>query len=155
MAVTVAVEDRIGLRALVDAYADAVDRHDAQGVAALFSPSGRLVVPDPRHPDRPPTSRAGRDDIAAALGPGLGRYRVLTHVIGGQVLHAGTPVTGVTTCLAHHVYERDGADRLLVMAIRYHDTYERDGERWCFAERSLAIGWRDERPLERIGGTGA
>lgn len=146
----------MALRALVDAYADAVDRNDPAGVAALFMPDGRLVVPDPSHPDRPFTERTGREEIVAALGR-LGRYRALTHVVGGQVLAAADAglaadhVTGVTACLANHVYERDGRPRLLVMGIHYHDAYRRHEGAWRFVERSLDIGWRDDRALGEEG----
>jgi hypothetical protein len=159
--VALTLEDRLALRSLVDAYADAVDRKDAGGVAALFTPEGRLVVPDPADPDRPLTIRVGRDQIVDALGR-LQRYDALTHVVGGQLLAAAgagltaSHVTGVTTCLANHVYEREGVRRLLVMGIHYHDTYARHEGAWRFAERSLAIGWRDDRVLgEGVLGEGA
>ncbi len=143
---TLTTEDRLELRSLVDAYADAVDRNDPAGVAALFLPGGRLVVPDPSDPAHPLSVRTGRDEIVTALAR-LGRYRALTHVVGGQVLAEGVlPVAGVTTCLAHHVYERQGR-RLLVMGIRYHDTFGRESRSWRFAERRLEIGWRDDRAL--------
>ena len=150
------VEDRLALRSLVDAYADAVDRQDPAGVAALFMPEGRLVVPDPADPDTPRTIRVGRDQIVEALGL-LHRYDALTHVVGGQLLAAADAglaadhVTGVTTCLANHVYEHHGVRRLLVMGIHYHDTYARHEGAWRFAERSLQIGWRDDRVLGEAG----
>jgi len=152
------IEDRLALRSLVDAYADAVDRVDPAAAASLFLPAGRLVVADPADPEHPLTARIGRDEIIAALGR-LGRYRALTHVVGGQVLGrvdasgaavgsgAANAVTGVTACLANHVYERDGRARLLVMGIHYHDTYGLEGGTWHFAERRLEIGWRDDRWL--------
>ena len=146
------LEDRLALRSLVDAYAEAVDRKDPAGVAALFTPEGRLVVPDPDDPAHPLTTRSGRDEIVVALDR-LQRYEALTHVVGGQVLApaeaglAAAHVTGVTTCLANHVYERDGTRRLLAMGIHYHDTYTRHEGTWHFAERSLQVDWRDDRPL--------
>jgi hypothetical protein len=148
------IEDRMALRSLVDAYADAVDRKDPPGVAALFLPEGRLVVPDPADPVRRVTVRTGRGEIISALGR-LRRYRALTHVVGGQVLadtdtdtdRADRTVTGVTSCLANHAYEQDGRARLLVMGIHYHDTYGLEAGVWRFAARRLEIGWRDDRPL--------
>jgi ketosteroid isomerase-like protein len=144
--VVLTLEDRLALRSLVDAYAEAVDRKDAEAVAALFAPDGRMVVPDPERPGAVLGDRSGRAEILDALGH-LDRYTELTHVVGGQVLRAGPVVTGVTTCVANHVYDRHGETRLLVMGIHYRDTYARDGDEWCFAERDLRIGWRDDRIL--------
>jgi len=140
------IEDRLALRALVDAYAEAVDRKDGPAVAALFMPQGRMVVPDPTSSGTLLPTRTGRDEVLEAMG-NLARYRTLTHLVGGQVLRDGDPVTGVTTCVAHHLYERDGAARLLVMGIHYHDTYDRDGGEWRFAERRFEWDWRDDRAV--------
>jgi hypothetical protein len=74
----------------------------------------------------------------------------MTHVVGGQVLdHLGAAdARGTTACLAHHVYTDDrGAERLLVLAIRYEDRYLRQEGSWRFAERRLRLQWSDDRPL--------
>jgi hypothetical protein len=139
--------DRVALRGLVDTYAWLVDRRDTGAVARLFSPDGRLVSHFP-HLDPAPIVRAGRDDIGAALVEGLARYLTTTHVVGGQVvaLH-GDRATGDTTCLAHHVYDRQGERRMLVLAVRYGDEFVRlDGE-WLFVERQLRLDWREDRPM--------
>ncbi len=81
---------------------------------------------------------------------GLERYLGTTHLVGGQVLDIeddGEHASGETVCLAHHVYERDGVRRLLVMAVRYEDRYVREAGAWRFAERQLRLDWRDDRPM--------
>jgi len=143
------VEDRLALRALVDAYADAVDRKEAAEVAALFAPDGRMVVAGDGGARGGGTRRRGRREIADALAA-LGSYHTLTHVVGGQALarHATDgAVTGITTCVAHHVLERGDRRVLQVMGVKYHDTYVRLDEGWRFAERTLEFQWRDERDL--------
>jgi hypothetical protein len=141
---------RVALRLLVDTYARAVDRGDAEAVAGLFSAEGRLIAHFHPGPDGSPPVRTGRAEIAAALVGGLAQYQATTHVVGGQVAELDEDhehARGETVCLAHHVYERDGALRLLVMAVRYQDEYVREGGRWCFAERQLRLDWRDDRPM--------
>jgi hypothetical protein len=49
--------------------------------------------------------------------------------------------------LAHHVYQGDGGRRLLVMAVRYADTFARQSTGWGFAERELTVDWREDRVL--------
>lgn len=54
--------------------------------------------------------------------------------------------TGETYCLAHHLWVEDGQRTLLVLSIRYLDTFARRGGQWLFAERQLIIDWADKRP---------
>jgi hypothetical protein len=144
-----AVADRVALRALVDAYAQFVDRRDAASVAALFTADGRLVSRLHNAAADAPIVRRGRQEIAAALVAGLDRYIATTHVVGGQVVAIdGDAATGDAVCLAHHVYESHGARRMLVMAVRYTDKFARQAEGWGFAERQLHLDWREDRIME-------
>jgi hypothetical protein len=143
------VADRTALRDLVDAYARHVDRREAESVAALFTVDGRLVSRLHDGADGTPIVRRGRGEIAAALAAGLDRYLTTTHIVGGQVVTIdGDRATGDTVCLAHHVYDSGGTPRLLVMAVRYADTFSRRPGGWEFAERQLRLDWRQDRPLE-------
>jgi len=145
---------RIALRRLVDTYARLVDRRDTDAVARLFTPDGRLVAHFHAGPDGSPSVRTGRDEIVAALVAGLRPYVGTTHVVGGQVIEVdieGERARGETVCLAHHVYERDGARRLLVMAVRYEDEFVCKSGSWYFAERQLRLDWRDDRPMAERG----
>jgi uncharacterized protein (TIGR02246 family) len=139
--------DRGALRDLADAYAHAVDGRDPDAVAVLFTEEGRLV--SRLHGGDEPIVRTGRREIAAALTAGLARYVVTTHIVGGQVVElSGDMATGTTVCLAHHVYERDGARRMLVMAVRYTDFYARQPDGWRFAQRELVLDWRQDRAMD-------
>jgi ketosteroid isomerase-like protein len=140
---------RVALRSLVDAYALHVDRRQPAAVAALFTDDARFVAHF--HTDRhgQPVVRNGRAKIEAALEAGLAQYVATTHVVGGHVVEvAGARAHGETVCLAHHVYERDGATRFLVMAVRYEDEYVCEAGTWRFASRQLRLDWRDDRPLD-------
>jgi uncharacterized protein (TIGR02246 family) len=142
------VAARVALRLLVDTYAQAVDRGDTEAVAGLFTPDGELIAHFHAGPDGTPVVRRGRAEIAAALVAGLRPYTGTTHVVGGQVADiAGTQAHGETVCLAHHVYERAGERRLLVMAVRYEDDYVSAGGSWRFARRQLRLDWRDDHPM--------
>ena len=141
---------RVALRHLVDTYARDVDRGDTDAVAELFSMDGRLIAHFYSGTDGSPPVRRGRAEIAAALVAGLDRYLGTTHVVGGQVVEVADDqehAQGETVCLAHHLYERDGVRRLLVMAVRYQDQYVREAGAWRFAERQLRLDWRDDHPM--------
>jgi ketosteroid isomerase-like protein len=144
------VAARVALRHLVDTYAHHVDGGDAEAVAGLFTEDGRLVAHFAAGRDGSPTVRSGRAEITAALVAGLRPYLGTTHVVGGQVLDLdadGERARGETVCLAHHLYERDGARRLLVMAVRYQDDYVCESGVWRFAQRQLRLDWRQDHPL--------
>jgi hypothetical protein len=145
-----AVAARLALRHLVDTYAREIDRKDTAAVAGLFTEHGTLVAHFHRAPDGSPVVRRGRAEIATVMVAGLRPYLGTTHVVGGQVLDldvAHGRARGETVCLAHHLYERDGARRLLVMAVRYEDDYECESGVWRFAQRQLRLDWRDDRPV--------
>ncbi|MEV4810988.1 nuclear transport factor 2 family protein [Micromonospora avicenniae] len=139
--------DRLAIRDLVDAYAHLADRRDAQGQAALFSDDARVAVYD-GEPDstEPAQVLTGREDLAAAFGS-LRSYDKTTHFNGqSTVTLDGDRATGETYCLAHHLWIEEGQRTLMVMSIRYHDTFVRQGGRWLFAERRLITDWVDRRP---------
>jgi uncharacterized protein (TIGR02246 family) len=143
------VADKLALRELVDSYAQHVDRRHAESVAALFTADGRLVSRLHNAAGDAPIVRRGRQEIAAALVAGLERYIATTHVVGGQVVAIdGDAASGDAVCLAHHVYESHGSRRMLVMAVRYTDTFARQPEGWGFAERQLHLDWREDRMME-------
>ena len=144
------VETRVALRLLVDTYAHHVDQGDTEAVTGLFREEGRLIAHFHPNRDGSPTVRSGRAEINAALVAGLAPYLATTHVVGGQFLEAGGDADharGETVCLAHHIYERDGTRRLLVLAVRYQDDYVRESGVWRFAQRQLRLDWRDDRPV--------
>jgi hypothetical protein len=142
------VAARVALRLLVDTYAHHVDRRDTDAVAELFTEDGRLVAHFYAGPDGSPNVRTGRAEIRAALVAGLERYLGTTHVVGGQVVELdGDRADGETVCLAHHVYDGDGVRRLLVMAVRYQDTFVCQAGTWRFAERQLRLDWRHDHTM--------
>lgn len=139
---------RIALRELVEAYAIAVDAKNPEQVASLFAAEGRLVSTfGPGSPESP-LVRSGRRQITAALSEGLAVYLCTTHIVGAHMAEvAGSTATGLTTCLAHHVYEHDSKRRLMVMAVRYEDSYVVEDGNWRFEERKLWVDWRTDSPL--------
>jgi uncharacterized protein (TIGR02246 family) len=143
-----AVAVRVALRLLVDTYARSVDRRDTDAVAELFTEDGRLIAHFFTGPDGSPNVRTGRAEIREALVAGLERYDGTTHVVGGQVVDVdGDGASGETVCLAHHVYERNGERRMLVLAVRYADTFVCESGTWRFAERQLRLDWSDDHPM--------
>jgi SnoaL-like domain len=57
----------------------------------------------------------------------------------------GDRATGETYCLAHHVTSEAGQATLLIISIRYLDTFVRQRGTWKLAERTLVMDWSDQR----------
>lgn len=164
MSLTVA--DLVGLRQLIDRYADAVDRRDGDGLLGLFADDGALQVGDDQAWIGP--------DVVRSLDT-LAGYEQTFHHVGGAVFDAEgikpqpgkdepgdepgdswTRATGRVHCLAHHYQRTESGPVDLVMAVRYLDSYVRIGEPrtqgaaggtagsvWRFARREVSIEWTE------------
>jgi ketosteroid isomerase-like protein len=140
--------DRSALRDLVERYALAVDSRDIDRVVDLFTEDGVLLSHLMPGTEETPLERRGHEKLRRALELGLAQYTATTHLIGGQAVEVqGDTAEGTTVCLAHHLYGADGGDRLLLMAIRYYDTYAKEHGVWRFSQRRLRLDWREDRPL--------
>ena len=136
------------LRELVERYAQAVDRADGSGVAALFTDDGILAVWMDPASTAPTGERRGHADIAAAV-DGIGRYVATHHTISSHSSHVdGLHATGETLCTAHHVTEDDGLRRDRVLYIRYLDTYTRGSAGWLFDRREVRVQWTSTLPVD-------
>lgn len=141
-------DDRLALRDLVDAYARHADRRDPQRQAAVFTEDARVTLFAGDPDSRPPIDEVrGRARLVETFRGLMARYDVTTYFNGQfTVTVDGDSATGETYCLAHHLHDKAGVRTLLVMAIRYLDTFARTDGGWLIADRRLIIDWTDERP---------
>jgi hypothetical protein len=140
------VADRLALRDLVQQYAKGADNRSPELFGGAFTDDGVLN-----------TSRGvveGSSAIAA-LAPKLGRYKATMHMIGNHYVDFADDdhAMGETYCMAHHVYDAAGVDRVYIMAIRYKDTYVRTGAGWRMSSRTLELQWDEDRPLREGDGS--
>src|SRR4029079_5642277 len=126
----------------LQAYAEGWDPRDAALLLSCFTDGATLTV---HWVDRDATTMtfpAGADQIPG----GLARYDLTFHVIGNHRVELdGDQATGSTYCFAHHVTGTDDH----VMAIRYEDTYRRDGDGWKIVERHLRHLWNEATTVSR------
>jgi uncharacterized protein (TIGR02246 family) len=138
------VQDRSALRRLVETYARGADLRDAEMYADVFTDDALLVtqVGEVR----------GRERLLT-IAPRLGRYRVTMHIVANHYVEFDatdpTHATGAAYCVARHVQEVEGIDRVYVMHIRYDDTYVKNGDDWRIAERRLDVLWTEDHPLNQ------
>jgi hypothetical protein len=142
--------DRQAIRGLVDAWAHCADRRLPDQQAALFVPDGTVTVHLAGQAISEPAQRlAGHAQLAEAF-RALDVYDTTTHLNGQSVVTFSeddpNTATGESYCLAHHVWTENARRVLMVMAIRYLDTFVRDESGWFFADRRLVVNWTDKRP---------
>ena len=127
------------LRALVDAYALAVDERDRTDFSYLFAPDGVLVIAGA---DGAESHRyVGRDEIAT-VPDRLARYERTFHLVSTHRCRIdGDTASGVAYCEAHH--RAGGHDA--VRYIRYDDDYVRVDGAWRFGSRTVTTRWIEER----------
>ena len=136
------------LNELVERYAQAVDRADGAGVAALFTEDGVLELWMDPAKDAPTGEQVGRDAIGKAVDK-IGRYVATHHTISSHSsVMEGAHATGETLCTAHHVSEDKGVRSDRVLYIRYLDTYARSAGPWLFSRREVHVQWASVLPVE-------
>ena len=71
------------------------------------------------------------------------------HFVGQSTILTMTAdrATGETYTLAHHLTIEGAKRRLMISALRYSDTFVKQGGAWLFAERLLYVDWLEERAL--------
>lgn len=144
------------LGALSAAYAAAVDGRDGEGFAALFAPSGELLVPDVPNDLRPVLRRAGTEALRQ-VPEGLRRYARTLHLVSDhRFTFRGERAFGEVQCVAHHVAaatsgETDGrVGTDTVWFLRYADQYTLTTGGWRFQRRALHLQWIEEHPVTQL-----
>jgi hypothetical protein len=140
--------DRLAIRELVDAYAYCADRRDARGQMALFTPDTHFVVYMNAKDPTPSQELRSRESLAPVFAD-LNQYAATMHFVGQSTVLTltGDRATGATYTLAHHLTVDGGKRRLMIAALRYHDTFVKADGAWLFAERLLYVDWLEERQL--------
>ena len=140
--------DLADIRALVDAYAIAMDRCDLEAFPRLFVPDGALVVKAPGR-EKPLGIFQGPDPdgiglIARLLGE---LYDATLHNITTQAAEVeGDHATGTTYCLAYHVVAGEGPRTLETLGVRYEDEFVRTPEGWRMRIREATRLWSQITP---------
>ena len=137
------------IRALVDAYAYAVDHRDEPMLTALITPDAALIRP---------ASMVGHGEHAALTGIGLpaeilaavAHLHSTRHVVAQQVLMGAGTITTVqaeTYCTAHHVYVTGDSHRDNRLHLRYGDTFVRQDGRWWISRREIHVDFIEDVPV--------
>jgi SnoaL-like domain len=131
------VEAQLAIQQLAARYAVAVDGRDLDAWVDLFIPDVDCG-----------TYGKGREALKRFIDPAVRTFYRSIHQICGHVIELidADHAKGTVYCRAEH----EAADKWVVMAICYFDTYERREGCWYFARRSERH-WYSSDILERPG----
>ena len=140
--------DRLAIRELVEAYAYCADRRDAKGQMALFTTDTHFVVYMNAKDPKASQELRGRESLAPIFAD-LNKYAATMHFLGQSTITKLTSdrASGDAYCMAHHLTIDGEKRRLMIAALRYHDSFEKVDGAWLFGERLLYVDWLEERAL--------
>src|ERR1700739_545413 len=140
--------DRLAIRELVEAYAHCADHSDANGQMSRFTEDTHFVVYVNAKDPKPSQELHSREALAPIFAD-LNKYAATMHFVGQSTILALTADRGTAEayCLAHHFTIEGEKRRLMIAALRYHDTFAKMGGAWLFAERLLYVDWIEERAM--------
>ena len=123
------IQDRIEIQDLVNRYSDAANRQDAEAMANVYAPDGRLIALG----NEP---YLGRAKILEIFRGSMARVEYLTQICAAGIVDVdGERATGRWTITEFAKY-RDN-DKLSYFQGTYEDVMVKTGEGWLFAERIL------------------
>lgn len=132
------VLDRADLRHMAELYSQGADRRDKTIWQRIFAPE--IVI------EGPGFRNAGLADVVATLDTLDQMFRTTQHRVSNQIVTVrGETASGETYCMAEHLL--NDADAILVWAIRYQDSWRREGDMWLFTHRKLSVDWQETRPV--------
>ena len=141
------MKDKEDIQQLINSYGYDADKRLAIEQANLFTENASI---ENYHTDRscnkPDTILKRRSSLQKGFGV-LKNYDITMHFIGQSTIDVkGDSATGEVYCLAHHFWKENGKRMIMVIGIRYYDTYLRENNKWLFAKRKLIFDWIDKRP---------
>jgi uncharacterized protein (TIGR02246 family) len=124
-----AIEADLAIRSLAARYAFVMDDRDVDAIPGLFTKDAKVTTGDGM------MNSQGRDELVKLY---EGRFAMLgatNHVVHGMDIAVDSPTTARATISSTAEVYRNGVHQ--VVALRYHDTYEKEDGSWRIATRHM------------------
>ncbi len=122
-------EDRLAIRERIEAYSDAVFRHDAEAWIANWAHEAVWVLPG--------VEIAGRETIKAAWVEAMAAFELAAFFATPGAIHVDADRASARVYTRELLTDRAGGVRRIVGA--YDDALVREGGAWLFARRAYRI----------------
>jgi uncharacterized protein (TIGR02246 family) len=135
------IADEQAIFRLAHLYARAVDRRDAETLAALFIEDGVI--------DRSGNAWRGRAALRGIPARLDGLYASTLHTVRNQTATVdGDTAEGETYSIACHLRRPENGKQVRIdWGIRYQDRFARENGAWLFAKRELIVDWVETTEL--------
>jgi uncharacterized protein (TIGR02246 family) len=127
------VEDQLAIRQLVAEYGFAVDAHDIDRLASLFTPDAVWDMTNGS------MRMEGRDEVIGRYGAVIQTYGPSNHIAHHQAIYLDDADPDRATGLVNGHAEVWVDDRPMLAALLYDDVYRRFEGSWRFAQRTMSF----------------
>lgn len=135
------LEDKVALKALVDAFSNLADQKDMATQALLFTED---AVVDTYFEGQLFASLKGRKEIQKTFTAFMANFETSYHINGQHAAKIdGNHATAVHYCLVVLVNTVDGKKIRGTNGVYYNDEYVRQGCQWLISKRTSYFTWRD------------
>ncbi|MDB5703824.1 MAG: nuclear transport factor 2 family protein [Sphingomonas bacterium] len=124
-----AIEADLAIRSLVARYAFVMDDRDVDAIPALFTTNAKVTTGDGV------MNSQGRDELVKLYEGRFAKLGATNHVVHGMDVTIDGPTTAHATVSSTAEVQRNGVHQ--VVALRYHDTYEKEDGAWRIATRHM------------------
>ncbi len=136
--------DREAVRATLYRYASTIDVKDWAGLREVFTDDAVITMVGGARTE-------GRDAIAEYIAHRCRNRDWQHHMLSvHEVAIDGLTATALTYHTSHQT-TRGRPDRILQLVARYRDRLRKDAGRWRIIEKTMELGWFEERARQLMG----
>lgn len=141
--------DIVELNQLAYRYAYAVDTRDSELFVGVFAPDGRVRAYNPGQSE-PFNDVRGHEQLAGITEMMRGLFTATMHCMTNHMVEIdGDTATGNVLCVARHIAK--DSEEVLIITIRYEDSYARLGGEWKISDRHIRFLWAEKAAMTDTG----
>lgn len=139
------LEDKVALKALVDAFSNLADQKDLATQALLFTED---AVVDTYFEGQLFASLKGRKEIQETFTKFMANFETSYHINGQHTAELdGDRATAIHYCLVVLINAVDGKKSRNTNGVFYNDEYVRQDGQWLISKRTSYFMWRDHQVI--------
>lgn len=142
------LEDKIAIKAVVDAFSNLADQKDMATQSLLFTED---AVVDTYFEGQLFASLKSRKEITETFTAFMANFETSYHINGQHTAEIdGDRATGVHYCLVVLVNTVDGKKTRNTNGVYYNDEYVRQDGKWLISKRTSYFTWRDQQAIAQL-----
>ena len=140
-----AIEDRLALKALVDAFSVLADKKDVITQLNLFTDDAKVESVN----NGQTSVLSGKKQIGDAFSSFLNLFEVVYHINGQQTVDIrDNKATGISYCTVSLFGTQNGKKMKNDMGVIYNDEYVKINGKWLITKRLSNFTWRNSQVID-------